>query len=291
MPTLDPALARRLVRWNQAMFAFHTVFVVVTAATADLGMRLPLLRPEIGAPDVDAEMGSGADDGFRNWVSYRTLVPDSYTLPIAWVALAFSALSAGFHFANAFVWRAFYLGGIADARCAPRWIEYSVSAPLQMMAIAFLSGCTTTEVQVALFGLVSVTMFFGHLTEVVARPRGDAWSVGVAERLTPHFLGYVPFLFAVAIVLQVFARAAAFEFTDPVTHEVRRMPTFVYAIVATQLVLFSSFTVVQLVVTLRPPKDYAYGELAYMTLSLVAKGVLSLLLLANVIALEAFGAA
>ena len=67
------------------------------------------------------------------------------------------------------------------------------------------------------------------------------------------------------------------------------MPDFVYAIVVSQLLLFSSFTVVQLVVTLGPPKNYIYGELAYMVLSLVAKGVLSFLLLANVIAISVFG--
>lgn len=276
--------SQTLVTWNRVMALFHATFVVLTAATANLDMQLPLFRPQLAAPT------GNATDGFSSWVTPSALVPDDHVLYITWVALAFSALSAAFHFLNAQVWRQWYLDGIGLASCPSRWIEYSISAPLQGVAIAYLTGVTQTETIVAIFGLISTTMFFGHLTEVVARPVDEfKWTKPALERLTPHFLGYVPFVIAIAIILQVFLRGASASYEDEATGEEIRMPSFVYAIVASQIALFSSFTVVQLAVTLRAPKDYVYGELAYMVLSLAAKGVLSFLLLTNVIALEIFG--
>ena len=270
-----------LVFWNAGIAIFHAAFVVLTAFTADLDMRLPLFRPAFSRPDSNVQDVA--------WVSAGYLEPDVHELYVAWTALSFSALSAVFHFLNAFVWRQWYLEGIGDARCPSRWIEYSLSAPLQGVCIAYLTGNTTTEIIVAIFGLISTTMFFGHLTEVVSRPDGEShWTRPALERLTPHLLGYVPFVVAIAIILQVFVRLSSFSYYDEQTDETLSMPPFVYAIVASQLVLFSSFTVVQLVVTLRPPRDYVWGEVAYMVLSLVSKGVLSLLLLANVIAIDAF---
>lgn len=285
---ISPETRQRLVNWNSAMALFHAAFAVVTLATADMDMALPLFRPEFTAsPPVPEE------DGFTTWVSARTLVQDTYSLRIAWVAFGFSALSALFHFLNAapapFGWRAWYLRCISEARCPQRWIEYSLSAPLQAIAIAHLTGTITTEGVVAIFALINCVMFFGHLCEVSSRPASpDTWTKPAIERLTPHFLGYVPFIFAVAMVLQVFSRASSFTYEDDEGVE-RGMPSFVYGIVASQLVLFSSFTVVQLVVTLRAPRDYIWGEVFYQLLSLLAKGTLSLLLLSNVIAISIFG--
>ena len=44
----------------------------------------------------------------------------------------------------------------------------------------------------------------------------------------------------------------------------------------------------QLIVSLRPPAKYYQGEIAYMWLSLLAKGVLGLLVLSNVLVLGSF---
>jgi len=46
--------------------------------------------------------------------------------------------------------------------------------------------------------------------------------------------------------------------------------------------------VVQLVVSLRPPSKYYQGEIAYMWLSLLAKGVLGIVVLSNVLILGSF---
>ena len=270
-----------IVNWNRAMAAMHGLFLVVTLFTAKMDMKLPLFKSNI----TIAEQGTSSA-----WTVPGQPAFDR-DLYIAWVAAAFSALSAFFHLGNAQLWRDWYLKGILQCRCPSRWIEYSLSAPLQAIAIAYFTGSDFTDVLVAIFFLISTTMFFGLLTEeYAARPLDDkSWISPWRARLLPHFLGYVPFIAAVAIMLQSFLRGAAFEVE--VDGEIRRMPSFVYAIVISQLLLFSSFTVVQLVVTLRPPSRYYQGEIAYMALSLGAKGVLSLLLLSNVIAIDVFGSA
>ena len=282
---LDPDRTSLLIAWNRSMAAMHALFAFATLATADMGMRFPLYRPAytVSRPDDRAQM----DGAYSTWLRATSLEPDGHYLYVAWCAFAFSALSAGFHLGNAQLWRKWYLSNIADARCPARWVEYALSAPLQAVCIAYLTGTTTTDAIVSVFVLVSTTMVFGHLTEDAARPEGEeGWARPPAERLVPHLLGYVPFLAAVGVILQGFARASGVSAV--VDGEERSMPAFVYAIVTSQLLLFTSFTFVQLAATLRAPKWYVQGEIAYMVLSLVAKGILSFLLLTNVIALQFF---
>lgn len=262
-----------LIKWNRAMALFHGLFVALTAFTSDMDLSLPVYTMQFQAA---TESASGDADG---WI-VPTRVVEHGQLYVAWVALAFSALSMLFHLANAQLWRECYLRGIEEARCPSRWIEYSLSAPLQGLAIAWFTGNVLSHELAAIFGLVSCTMFFGHLTEELSRPASlDAWELPVTQRLQAHFLGYVPFAFAVGMILSTFVRLAS---------EFPQMPDFVFGIVVTQIALFSSFTVVQLVATLRAPRHYYQGELAYMVLSLVAKGALSTLLLGNVIAVSTF---
>ena len=274
---LSDATQRRLVRWNVAMALLHGAFVAATLLAADMGMTLPLYAVAYGRSPVNV---SGA------WIAPGAIERDRHDLHIAWVALAFSALSMAFHLLNAYGWREWYLTGIGEARCPSRWIEYSLSCPMQGVAIAYLTGSMLTDQIVACFALLSTTQFFGLLCEELSRPAGpDAWTRPALYRLMPHLMGYFPFGVAVAIILQGFARAS--QLGDEGDSSAR-MPEFVYYIVVTQLLLFSSFSVVQLVVTLLPPRHFAAGEVAYQVLSLAAKAVLSLLLLANVIAISVF---
>lgn len=265
-----------LVHWNRAMTFFHGLFVITTIATADFGLRLDTYRP------VFTNVTNGTDN--NAWITPADAEVNGQ-MPIAWIALGFSALSMTFHMLAAFLpaWREWYLNGvIGDARCPPRWLEYSLSAPLQGLAIAWFTGNRFTNELVAIFGLVMTTMFFGHLNESIARPKSDTeWAESNAWiRLQAHVLGWVPFLFAVWMIWDTFST---------LERDFPNMPDFVRYIVITQLATFSSFGIVQLVITLRPPKYYWQGEISYMVLSLVAKGALSVLLLANVIAVSTFG--
>ena len=265
-----------LINWNRGMALFHGLFVLATIATADFGLRLATYRP------VYANNTDGADSDA--WVT-PSGAEENGQLPIAWIALGFSALSMTFHLLAAVVpaWREWYLRGVlGDARCPPRWLEYSLSAPLQGLAIGWFTGNRFTHELVAIFALTMTTMFFGHLHESLARPKSDTeWAEpNAALRLQAHFLGWVPFLFAVGMIWDTFST---------LERDFPNMPDFVRYIVITQLATFTSFGFVQIVVTLRQPRFYYQGEITYMVLSLLAKGALSMLLLANVIAVSTFG--
>ena len=102
------------------------------------------------------------------------------------------------------------------------------------------------------------------------------------EKKKKNFHGYIPQLFAWSVVVKNFLQGATASKVDSFG-EKRQMPTFVYGIVFGEMLIFWCFGVVQLVVTIRPPSKYYQGEIAYMWLSLFAKGFLALLCLANVI--------
>lgn len=67
-------------------------------------------------------------------------------------------------------------------------------------------------------------------------------------------------------------------------------PDFVYAIIVSQLLLFSCFGITQFVLLWRVdgPSVYYWGEVSYQVLSLLAKGILGLLLMINVLIFDSF---
>lgn len=102
----------------------------------------------------------------RSWA----LVPD-VSERTGWIYLtiltaSFFLLSFIAHLGNAFLWRKAYLKALENAYAPFRWIEYSLSASVMMLIIAYTAGTITMYVHVLLFGLTFVTMTFGHLHEV-----------------------------------------------------------------------------------------------------------------------------
>ncbi len=106
-------------------------------------------------------------------------------------------------------------------------------------------------------------------------------------------MGYVPQIAAWAAIMISFhsiAETASASVVNPDTGQVEeiRMPRFVFAIVYGELALFWGFGLVQLCVTLAPPRFYPYGELCYQIMSLGSKGLLGIILIANVLMLSEF---
>merc|ERR1711865_213482 len=147
-----------------------------------------------------------------------------------------------------------------------------------------------------------------HLTWAVACFFGLSclFHLGNATFLKKFYLaalekGYAPFrwieysmsasvmilFFAWGLVVAQFMEAGGSSTTDS-QGEKSQMPTFVYGIVFGELLIFWGFGLMQLIVSLRPPAKYYQGEIAYMWLSLFAKGVLGLLVLSNVLVLGSF---
>ena len=150
-----------------------------------------------------------------------------------------------------------------------------------IVLIAYLMGIRDRAVLFCVGALVAATMPFGMWVEMIARPRSpDAWTKPLSLRLLPWLLGHVPQTAAwIVIILQLYDGAADSSI----------IPWFVYVILWTQLVLFYSFGLATVVSQCMPPSRFYRGELLFQTLSLVSKGLLGSLLIANVLMRSNFG--
>jgi len=288
-PTILPVPTTTLTRWNVAMSIFHGVFAAITLIVGNTDLRVPVYGSGVtlivGGTN-GTNVGTDAEDGFA-------LKPD-FSERATWLYLTFATacfflLSCVFHLGNALLWRKPYFRALAQGYAPFRWIEYAFSASVMILILAYTSGTTTLPVLVSLFGFTAITMSFGHLHEVICRPKSlEEWAVSsTLERLQAHIIGYVPQCFAWALVIAQFLEAGGESATDS-RGDKSQMPSFVYAIVFGEVLIFWCFGLVQLVVSLRPPGKYYQGEIAYMFLSLFAKGLLGLLVLSNVLVLGSF---
>lgn len=281
-----PVPETKLTRWNIAMFIFHGCFAAITLALGNLNLKVPVYGSGVKLI-VGGTNGSAVN---TNATSGWALSPD-FSERACWLHLTFATacfflLSCLFHLGNALLWKKLYVSALKNGYAPFRWLEYAFSASVMIIILAYTSGTTTLPVLVSLFGFTAITMSFGHLHEVICRPRSlEEWAItSTLQRLQAHLIGYVPQCFAWALVVAQFLEAGGASTTDS-NDEKRQMPAFVYGIVFGELIIFWSFGVVQLVVSLRPPSKYYQGEIAYMWLSLLAKGVLGLLVLSNVLVL------
>lgn len=101
--------------------------------------------------------------------------------------------------------------------------------------------------------------------------------LAAVQRLGPHFLGWIPYIVMWSIVWDNFA----YSTRDPD----RRPPDFVALIIWSEIIIFSSFAVCQI---LQQSSDwgcrkYWVLELTYVALSILGKGMLGGILLANIL--------
>lgn len=138
-----------------------------------------------------------------------------------------------------------------------RWVEYSVSATLMVLLIASYSGITDITAVAAIAG-ANIAMICSRLQERMNPP-------GVPPTtMLPFWFGTIAGLAPwVAIGVNVLGA--------------KEVPGFVYGIVVAELVFFFSFGLNQWLQYrgLGRWKSYAYGEKAYLVLSLAAKSVLA----------------
>jgi len=284
-----PVNASKLTKWNAAMSLFHGVFVVITLGAGNTDLNVPVYGSGVtlivGGENGTA-VGTNATDGFALRPDFSKVASRLY---LTWAVACFFGLSCLFHLGNALLWKPLYLRALEKGYAPFRWIEYTFSASVMILILAYTSGTTTLPVLVSLFGFTAITMSFGHLHEVICRPKSlEEWAVSnKLERLQAHLIGYVPQCFAWGLVIAQFMEAGGSSTTDS-SGEKSQMPSFVYAIVFGELLVFWCFGLVQLVVSLRPPAKYCQGEVAYMWLSLFAKGLLGMLVLSNVLVLGQF---
>ena len=263
------------------MGIFHTALFVLTLSVANIDLSVPLYRTTlifevylngtwIGPPWENDERPTGTD-AFR-------LVPafaEFGSLYLTATTASFFFISAFFHFLN--LWSfPYYIDRLEKCQTPLRWIEYFLSAPVMFVLVAYSMGTRSVETIAATAVLIAITMPFGYWVELGAKPcsNGRGWVEGsVRKRLLPWALGHVPQATAWGILIgQLYGSGL----DEPV-------PWFVYCILWAELFLFWSFGFVTLGQQCVQPYKFYKGEIWFQVLSLVSKGVLGGLLLANVL--------
>ncbi len=173
----------------------------------------------------------------------------------------FFFLSAFFHFIIATVYNKRYNTNLKRGMNKLRWIEYSISASVMMIAIGMLVGIYDFMSLVMIFALTAIMNLMGLVMEVHNQTtKKTNW----LSYIIGCFAGGIPWV-AVAYYLWLSASNGS------------SAPTFVYWIFVSIFVFFSCFALNMILQYKKvgPWKDYLYGERAYIILSLVAKSLLA----------------
>ncbi len=173
----------------------------------------------------------------------------------------FFFLSAFFHFYIATAYNKRYNSDLKLGINKMRWIEYSISASVMMLAIAMLVGVYDFSSLLMIFSLTAIMNLMGLVMEIhnqtTKKTNWLSYYIGCLAGIIPW----------VVIALYMWLGA---DQGSPA-------PTFVYWIFVSIFVFFSCFAVNMILQykKIGPWKDYLYGERAYIILSLVAKSLLA----------------
>jgi hypothetical protein len=185
-----------------------------------------------------------------------------FDLRIGPLVAAFLFLSAAAHFLVAAPrvhhW---YEKNLARGINPARWLEYSLSSSLMIVAIAMLVGIYDVASLLLVFALNASMILFGWLMELhnqtTARTNWTAFWFGTLA-------GVVPW-----VVIGVYLFGSGSGEGGP--------PAFVYAIFGSIFLVFNIFPLNMALQYMRvgPWRDYLFGERMYILLSLTAKSLLA----------------
>jgi hypothetical protein len=184
-----------------------------------------------------------------------------FSVELPWLIAAFFFLSAIFHFVIATSYNRQYEKELKLGINRLRWVEYSISASVMMVAIAALVGVYDLSSLLMIFALTSVMNLMGLVMEVHNQTtKTTNW----LSYYIGCFAGIIPWL-VIALYMWLGAENGS------------RAPTFVYWIFVSIFIFFSCFAVNMVLQYKKvgPWRDYLYGERAYIILSLVAKSLLA----------------
>jgi hypothetical protein len=163
-----------------------------------------------------------------------------------------------------------------------RWLEYSWSASLMNVCIAWECGLTDLWTLINVGSLTALLMVLGLIAESTVHTRtSPSSSRSVTLTWTSHMLGWAVFTVIWAQIWTAYGLN--------VNRSLQSVPAFIHAIVSTLFVLECFFGVVQIIWiwTHAPTVEYAwYQEYAYDILSFVAKTTLSWLVLGGLLHLQ-----
>ena len=184
------------------MTLFHSGLVALTLILGNRDLSVPIFKTDIEFryTDNETEVASGSDDS-RPWELYP-VYKEGGTLPLTWLVALFFMLSAFFHLLNATILRKYYLSNLAECLSPTRYTEYTFSAAVMQLLIAYTLGVRERMLIVSAAVLVGITMPFGYWTEMIARPSGpDTWEKPFMVRIFLWVIGYIPQVTAWIIVI------------------------------------------------------------------------------------------
>lgn len=236
----------RLRRWNLGLALLHGVQVIAVLLLAS-GFAITVTSQFPSGPP-----GSAAP------------APEAlFDVAVGPAIAVFLALAALDHLLTATVFRNRYEADLRAGLNRFRWIEYSFSATIMVVLIGFYNGLTGITEVVLIIGANVAMILFGWLQELMNPPGRTVTT------MMPFWFGCVagaaPW---VAIAINLFGAA---------TGSTNEVPGFVWGIVISLFIFFMSFAVNQWLQYRQIGRwaDYAFGEKAYLVLSLVAKSALA----------------
>lgn len=196
--------------------------------------------------------------------SSQTLEPTTkllFNLSLPALIAIFFFLSATAHFIIATVYSKKYNSDLGKGINKARWIEYSISASIMMVAVSLLVGIYDLSSLVMVFFLAGIMNLMGLMMEVhnqtTKKTNWLSYWIGCLSGLIPWLV--------IAFYMWLGATNGS------------KAPDFVYWIFVSIFVFFNCFAINMVLQykKIGPWKDYIYGERVYIILSLVAKSLLA----------------
>lgn len=192
----------------------------------------------------------GVDGRVQLYIPVPTIMNDGAVMESFSNPSIFSFLAA-FSFITSF-FHGFYFIMSGNQRYSIRFVEYGFTASIMAFVLAILCGINNIFTLVGIFGLTMSTMLFGFLQEISK------------DSIAPFIFGCTPYLFMWLIVTWQFERAM----------EKLDVPHFVVALFVLEILLFSSFAIVQLLNRLMVVINDKTADGVYNALSLTSKMIL-----------------
>ncbi len=253
---IPAARAASLARWNRTLVFLHGIqfaaMMAISTTAATFAPYVPTIKPIIE---------NGAFKGIE-----QTQV-QLFSMPLAWLIASFLAMSAIAHYAAGWPLQARYESWLARGMNPLRWVEYSLSSTVMIVAIAYISSIRDFPALVAIAGCNVAMNLFGWSMEAANEGRRDHpdWK---------HYIfgcvaGIMPWLGIFSILL-----AYGFQEGLPANAQI---PAFVYVIIGTLFLTFNVFAITMVLQFKQVGrwKDYLAGEKTYMVMSLLAKSLLA----------------
>ncbi|MFW5894995.1 MAG: heliorhodopsin HeR [Bacillota bacterium] len=191
-----------------------------------------------------------------------------FELPFIPLTASFLLISALFHYIIAFPYKEKYVSDLKQGINKMRWFEYAISSSIMIVLISSLFGVRDIAVFV-LIALANAAMnFFGLDMELL----------NSGSEKTEKKKNWLPFIFGSVIGIAPWLAIAFYIGVNP---NLDQVPGFVWAILITYFLAFNTFPVNMFMQYkgIGKFKNYLYGERGYIVLSLVAKTILTWLVL------------